>query len=110
MLVHHMTLVSFRLLRKSLGNLREFLGKWFTVPPPPAKNCPYAYGYSFLSQQSCTDAGGVGFYVENNLGYIHRSDLSGHIQNDYESLWIEIQNDTGHNSICEFVLDTAMVV
>ena len=32
MLVHHMTLVSFRLLRKNLGNLRERLGKWFTVP------------------------------------------------------------------------------
>ena len=22
------------------------------------------------------------------------------LQNDYESLWIEIQNDTGHNTIC----------
>ena len=30
--------LSFRLLRKNLG-------KWFTAPPPPpAKNCPYAYG------------------------------------------------------------------
>ena len=27
--MHHMTLVSFRLFRKNLGNLREFLGKWF---------------------------------------------------------------------------------
>ena len=43
LLVHHMTLVSFRLLRKSLGNLRETLGKWFTAPTPLAKNCPYAY-------------------------------------------------------------------
>ena len=33
MLLHHMTLVSFRLLRKKLGNLREFLGKWLTAPP-----------------------------------------------------------------------------
>ena len=32
MLVHRMTLVSFRLFRKHLGNLREFLGKWFTAP------------------------------------------------------------------------------
>ena len=30
-------LVSFRLLRKYMGNLREFLGKWFTVPPPRQK-------------------------------------------------------------------------
>ena len=33
MLVHHITLVSFRLFPKNLGNLREFLDKWFTVPP-----------------------------------------------------------------------------
>ena len=31
--MHHMTLISFRLPRKNLGNLREFLGKWFTAPP-----------------------------------------------------------------------------
>ena len=31
--MHHMTLVSFRLLRKNLGNLREFLGEWFTATP-----------------------------------------------------------------------------
>ena len=43
---------------------------------------------------------GVGFYIKNNLGYIHRSDLSAQVQHDYESLWIEIQNDTGHNTIC----------
>ena len=42
MLLHRMALFSFRLFRKNLGKLREFLGKWFT-PPPPAKNCPYAY-------------------------------------------------------------------
>ena len=41
MLVHHMTLVSFPLFRKNLGNLREFLGKWFTATEP--KNCPQAY-------------------------------------------------------------------
>ena len=56
--------------------------------------------YSFLSQPSYTNAGDVGFYIKNNLGYIHRSDLSAQSQNGYESLWIEIQNDTGHNTIC----------
>ena len=45
-------------------------------------------GYNFLSQPSYTNAGGVGFYIKNNLGYIHRSDLSSQIQNDYESLCI----------------------
>ena len=57
-------------------------------------------GYSFLYQPSYTNAGGVGFYIKNNLGCIHRSDLSAQVQNDYESPWIEIQNDTGYNTIC----------
>ena len=47
-------------------------------------------GYRFLSQPSYTNAGGVGFYIKNNLGYIHWSDLSAQVR----SLWIEIQNDT----------------
>ena len=45
MLVQHMTLVSFLLLRKNLGNLREFLGTEM-VHRPPAKNCPYAYAWN----------------------------------------------------------------
>ena len=28
-------LVSVRLFCKNLGNLQKFLGKWFTLPPPP---------------------------------------------------------------------------
>ena len=43
MLVHHMTFVSFRLLRKNLSNLREFLGKWFT---PPGKKIARAAMFS----------------------------------------------------------------
>ena len=31
--------------RKNSGNLREFLGKWFTTPP--GKNFPYAYGAAY---------------------------------------------------------------
>lgn len=57
-------------------------------------------GYNFLSQPSATNAGGVDFYVKKNLVYIHRSDLSAQKQNDYKSLWIEIQNNKGHNTIC----------
>ena len=40
MLLHHMTIVSFRLLRKNVDNLREFLSKWFTAPPPLGKRFP----------------------------------------------------------------------
>ena len=36
MLVHQMILVS----GKNLSNSREFLGEWFTTPPPPAKRWP----------------------------------------------------------------------
>ena len=44
MLVHRLTLVSFRLFRKNLGNLREFLGKCFSnTPHTPSKNFPKAY-------------------------------------------------------------------
>ena len=50
-LLHRMALVSFLLFRKNLGNLREFLGKWFTAPPPLAKNCPYAYACGNLEIQ-----------------------------------------------------------
>ena len=47
MLVHRMTLVSFRLFRKHLDNLREF-GQMVHRPPPPlVKNCPYAYVYFY---------------------------------------------------------------
>ena len=42
-LLHRIALASFLLFRKNLGNLREFLGKWFIAPL--AKNCPYAYGF-----------------------------------------------------------------
>lgn len=41
MLLHHVTLVSLRLLRKNLDNLWEFLDKWFTnAPLHPSKKLP----------------------------------------------------------------------
>ena len=41
-LLNRMALVSFLLLRKNLGNLREFFGQ-IVYRPPLAKNFPYAY-------------------------------------------------------------------
>ena len=35
LLVHRMTLVSFRLFRKNLGSLKEFFGQMAHRPPPP---------------------------------------------------------------------------
>ena len=55
MLLHRMALVSFRLFCKNLGNLQEFFGQlarilWANcLPPPVAKNSPYAYGNNLLA-------------------------------------------------------------
>ena len=40
MLVHGMTLVSFRLFRENLGNLREFFGQMVHPPPPLWQKLP----------------------------------------------------------------------
>ena len=40
----NMALISFRLFRKNLGNLRDFFGQ-MVYRPPLAKNFPYAYVY-----------------------------------------------------------------
>ena len=40
--------------------------------------------------------------MKDDVAYTHRSDLSALKQNDYESLWIEIQNSKGRNTICGF--------
>ena len=58
--------------------------------------------YSFLSQPSLTDAGGVGAFVKNGINYSCRQDLSS-VKDGYESLWIEIQNDAEHNTICGII-------
>ena len=41
----HMPVRPTLLFRKNLGNLREFFEQivYRPLPPPPAKNCPYAY-------------------------------------------------------------------
>ena len=38
--------------------------------------------------------------MKDNVAYTHRPDLSAQKQNDYESLWIEIHNSKGRNTIC----------
>ena len=56
-------------------------------------------GYTFVSQNTLSNAGGVGFYVRNDLTFTVLSELSCTTA-DYEALWIEIQNSHGHNIIC----------
>ena len=59
-------------------------------------------GYNFLSQPSLSNAGGVGVLVKNGISYSCRQDLSS-VKEGYESLWIEIQNDAEHNTICGII-------
>ena len=67
-------------------------------------------GYNFLSQPSCTYAGGVGFYVKDNVAYTHRPDLSAKskmIMNPYGLKFIIVRD------VIPFVglfIDTPMVM
>jgi hypothetical protein len=59
----------------------------------------YLPGYTFISQPSLSNAGGTGFFINDNLSYSSRSDLScSSIQ--FESLWTEIKSNLHHNLIC----------
>lgn len=59
-------------------------------------------GYDFISQPSLSNAGGVGFYIKNDLNYIIRPDLTTSVM-DFEALWIEIHADGQSNLICGIV-------
>ena len=55
-------------------------------------------GYQFFSQPSVHNAGGVGFYIRNEIEFHLRDDLSS-TTDDYESLWIEVHSKS-HNIVC----------
>ena len=55
--------------------------------------------YHFISQPSNSNAGGVGFYINNNLKTKIRTDLSSRTD-EYEALWIEIINNSKRNLVC----------
>ena len=56
-------------------------------------------GYSFLSQPSLSNAGGVGFFVSDQLSFHVRNDLSVSTV-DYECLWINIQSNSNEHLVC----------
>lgn len=58
--------------------------------------------YDFISQPSLQNAGGVGFYVKNDIIYHTRDDLTSTTE-DYESLWIEIDCKAHCNIVCAIV-------
>ena len=56
-------------------------------------------GYHVYSQPSKSSSGGVAIYVNNKLDHFRKDDLSV-IEDDFESLWIEIKNNRGKNIMC----------
>ena len=59
-------------------------------------------GYTFISQRTNSSAGGVGLYVKQDLNYTLRTKLS--LSNsDFESLWIEIDNESHKSFICGII-------
>jgi exonuclease III len=73
----------------------------FKVDQPRISNIDIL-GYQFISQPSHSLAGGVGFYVKNRLSYKVRTDLTTS-KDEFEALWIEIQNKGKANIICGVV-------
>ena len=59
-------------------------------------------GYSFVSQPTLSNAGGVGFYIKNELNFTIISELSTSTA-DYEALWIEIYNSYSLNVLCGII-------
>ena len=56
-------------------------------------------GYSFIFQPSLSNAGGVGFDIKEDHLFTTRPDLT-LSTNDFEALWVEMQNGSLRNMIC----------
>ena len=59
-------------------------------------------GYSFSFQPSLSNAGGVGFYTKEDQLFTNRPDLT-LSTDDFETLWVEMQNGSQRNMICGFI-------
>lgn len=60
------------------------------------------HGYSVISQLSYLNAGGVGFDIANNLDFTILSDFTKPTE-DFEALWIEVQNIGHPNLLYDFL-------
>ena len=61
--------------------------------------CNSIPGYEFVSSPTMTNAGGVGFFINENINYKIRDEFT-QITLDYEYLWIEIDCGPHKNIIC----------
>ena len=58
-------------------------------------------GYSFFFQPTLHNAGGVGFYIREEIGFNFRDNLNA-MTDDFECLWIEIHSKS-RNTVCAIV-------
>ena len=56
-------------------------------------------GYQLLSQPSFSNAGGVGFFIQDKNTFSVRPDLS-ITESGFEALWVEVLNDAQCNLLC----------
>ena len=56
-------------------------------------------GYQMYTEPSNSNAGGVAIYMNNKLDHFIRDDLS-KLDDDFQSVWIEIKNKEGKSSLC----------
>ena len=59
-------------------------------------------GYNFIHEPTLSNAGGVGFYIRNDIKFSFRNDLSTSTS-DFETLWIEISQLGQPNLICSVI-------
>ena len=59
-------------------------------------------GYTFVSQPSMSNAGGVGFFIQNKLKFIKRDEIS-ITTNGFEALWIELIDKSKRNFLCAVI-------
>ena len=65
----------------------------------PLSRFPIIQSHSFVSQNTLWNAGGLGFYIRNDLTFTVLSECLCTTA-DYEAPWNEKQNGHGHNIIC----------
>ena len=82
----------------SLIGLTEIKQK---IDQPPISNTDLC-GYQFLSQPSLSNAGGVAFYINNNLNFNIRPEFTT-TADDFEALWIEVHNNCHSNLLCGII-------
>ena len=71
------------------------------IDQPPISNADLC-GYQFLSQPSLSNAGGVAFYINNNLNYNIRPEFTT-TADDFEALWIEVHNNCHSYLLCGII-------